>query len=58
MRQELKHEPGDEKQEEVLLVERLGLAGHPGCPTLEHWAADSDALDQWDEAERPRRRRR
>jgi len=26
--------------------------------TLEHWAADSDAIDWWDEAERPRRRRR
>ena len=26
--------------------------------TLEHWAAESDAIDWWDEAERPRRRRR
>jgi len=25
--------------------------------TLEHWAAESDAIDWWDEAERPRRRR-
>ena len=26
--------------------------------TLEHWAAESDAIDWWEEAERPRRRRR
>jgi hypothetical protein len=26
--------------------------------TLEHWAAESDAIDWWDEAERLRRRRR